>query len=103
MQPVKFMQEKLKEPIQKEQQCDLDIRTSTNAIGEIINFSQELNSLFWDLVAHLTPEEHKFYETNKWCDIYIDKIKATLGELYEDICMLNVMSCIEIDKAKKRI
>ena len=30
------------------QQTDLDIKTSENMIGEIINLSQELNSLLWD-------------------------------------------------------
>lgn len=65
-----------------EEQADLDIKTSVNKIGEIINLSQELNSLLWDRVFH--------------GDTYED-----IKELYYDICQLDVMSGIEIDKAKK--
>nr|DAZ22088.1 MAG TPA: RNA-dependent RNA polymerase [Caudoviricetes sp.] len=65
-----------------EHQADLDIKTSVNKIGEIVNLSQVLNSLYWDRIAHgQTHEENK--------------------ELYYDICQLDVMSGIEIDKAKK--
>lgn len=65
-----------------EQQADLDIKTSVNKIGEIVNLSQELNSLLWD----------KMYHGATYNDI---------KELYYDICQLDVMSGIEIDKAKK--
>ena len=65
-----------------EEQADLDIKTSVNKIGEIINLSQELNSLLWD----------KMYHGSTYDDI---------KELYYDICQLDVMSGIEIDKAKK--
>lgn len=58
---------------------DLDIKTSKNLIGEIINLSQILNSEYWDRVS---------------------KNISTDG-LYELISQLDVMSCIEIDKAKK--
>ena len=73
---------KVKRYYTPEQQADLDIRTSVNKIGEIINLSQELNSLLWDRVYHGAT---------------YDDIK----ELYYDICQLDVMSGIEIDKAKK--
>lgn len=65
-----------------EEQADLDIKISVNKIGEIVNLSQELNSLLWD-------EMHRGagYED--------------IRELYYDICQLDVMSGIEIDKAKK--
>ena len=63
-----------------EQQNDLDIKTSVNKIGEIVNLSQHLNSLFWN----------KFAKTGKY-DM----------KLYEDICKLAVASNIEIDRAKK--
>lgn len=62
-----------------EDKIDLDIKTSKNLIGEIINLSQILNSEYWDRL-------HK----NKPVD-----------GLYELISQLDVMSCIEIDKAKK--
>lgn len=60
-----------------EEQADLDIKTSVNKIGEIINLSQELNSLLWD----------KMYNGYSYDDI---------KELYYDICQLDVMSGIEI-------
>lgn len=65
-----------------EEQADLDIKTAVNQIGEIINLSQELNSLLWDRMFHGSTYEN-------------------VKELYYDICQLDVMSGIEIDKAKK--
>ena len=65
-----------------EQKADLDFKTSVNKIGEIINFSQILNSLLWDNIAH-----GESFEQNM--------------ELYADIAQLDVMSNLEIDKAKK--
>lgn len=62
--------------------ADLDIRTSVNKIGEIVNLSQQLNSIFWEKVNKGT------------------KIEDCLP-LYYDICKLSVLSGIEIDKAKK--
>lgn len=62
--------------------ASLDVRTSVNKIGEIINLAQLLNSLYWDNMSK---------------GISIDKNK----ELYMDICKLDVLSGIEIDKAKK--
>ena len=62
-----------------EDKIDLDIKTSKNLIGEIINLSQILNSEYWDRL----------------------KKGKSLEGLYEIISQLDVMSCIEIDKAKK--
>ena len=62
--------------------ADLDVKTSVNKIGEIVNLSQQLNSLYWE---HLHNGET--VEANE--------------ELYNDICKLDVLSGIEIDKAKK--
>jgi len=62
--------------------ADLDIKTSINKIGEIINFSQVLNSILWDRLYH----------------------GASIGdvmELYCDIAQLDVMSNLEIDSAKR--
>lgn len=62
------------------QQTDLDIKTSENMIGEIINLSQELNSLLWDkLNSGATFDE--------------------VAEIYYDTSMLDVMSGIEIRKS----
>lgn len=66
---------------------DLDYCTSENKIGEIVNLSQELNTLMWDIIN----QSHKSLK-----DSY-----ANIKEIYHDICILNVLSCIEIDKAKK--
>lgn len=62
--------------------ADLDIKTSVNKIGEIINLSQELNSILWDRLYHGAS---------------IDDVM----ELYCDIAQLDVMSNLEIDSAKR--
>lgn len=61
----------------------LDVKTSKNLIGEIINLSQELNTLIWDSIAR---------KNKTWDEIQ---------EIYLDICKLSVMSNLEIDAAKK--
>lgn len=65
-----------------EDQADLDVKTSVNKIGEIINLSQQLNSLMWERI-------------NKGHAI------SECMELYCDICKLAVLSGVEIDRAKK--
>lgn len=67
--------------------ADLDDKTSNNKIGEIVNLSQELNSLLWDIVMKSGQTVNEQYEFIK--------------EIYYDVCQLDVMSNIEIDKAKK--
>jgi len=67
--------------------ADLDDKTSNNKIGEIVNLSQELNSLLWDIVSKSGQSMEEQY----------DQIK----EIYFDVCQLDVLSNIEIDKAKK--
>lgn len=62
-----------------QQKADLDIKTSKNLIGEIINFSQQLNSKMSDMI----------------------KKNEDIEDILKDISTLNIMSCIEIDKAKK--
>lgn len=62
--------------------ADVDIKCSANKIGEIINMAQMLNSLYWD-------------KKKKGCD------EKELLDLYKDISNLNILSCIEIDRAKK--
>ena len=64
--------------------ADLDIRTSVNKIGEIINLSQELNTKLWDSLNTGASKDS-------------DEIR----NLYKDIAKLDVMSGCEIDKAKK--
>ena len=69
------------------QKSDLDYKTSDNKIGEIVNLSQELNTLMWNIINKLKKPLSECYEDIK--------------DIYHDICVLNVLSCIEIDKAKK--
>lgn len=58
--------------------ADLDVKTSVNKIGEIVNLSQQLNSILWDRV-------------NRGFTI------ESCQELYLDICKLAVLSGIEIN------
>lgn len=62
--------------------ADTDIKNSSNKIGEIINLAQQLNTIYWN---------KKFNGTNE----------DELLELYKDICQLDILSCIEIDRCKK--
>lgn len=73
-----------------ENQADLDFRTSDNRIGEIVNLSQELNTIMWDTINSIA-----FFNKSD------DEIYNAIKNIYYDICQLNIMSCIEIDKAKK--
>lgn len=65
-----------------EQKADLDIKTSVNKIGDIINLSQELQTYMWHQLNHGATYED-------------------IEKLYFDICQLAVLSNLEIDKAKK--
>lgn len=65
-----------------EQQADLDIKTSVNKIGEIVNLSQEIQTLMW----------HMLNNGKSWDDV---------KTLYYDACQLNAQSGAEIDMAKK--
>lgn len=73
---------KIKRKFTNAEKADLDIKTAVNKIGEVVNLSQDLNSLYWDFL-HDGAEEQD------------------LEEIYKDICILAVASGIEIDKAKK--
>jgi hypothetical protein len=65
-----------------EDMSDLDIKTSVNKIGEIINLSQELNSILWDLLNKESSEQ----------DVPL---------IYRMASQLDIMSNIEIDSAKR--
>lgn len=58
-----------------------DIKCSKNKIGEIINLAQVLNTVYWSNVDE---------KSDKW-----------LEDLFRNICTLNALSCIEIDRCKK--
>ena len=66
----------------QDDQADLDVKTSANKIGEIINLSQQLNSLMWDRLSR-------------------GKSIASCMDLYLDICKLAVLSNVEIDRSKR--
>lgn len=66
----------------QDDKADLDVKTSVNKIGEIINLSQQLNSLMWDKISKGASVE-------------------SCMELYCDICKLAVLSNVEIDSAKR--
>ena len=68
--------------------AQLDQKIAENKIGEIINLSQFLNSLFWD-------EFHRLDCFNNRGEFH--KLKP----LYYEICILAVLSGMEIDKAKR--
>ena len=77
--PTCFVEaKKIKRYYTDEQKADLDVRTSVNKIGEIVNLSQQLNSLFWQNIYN-----GQSIEDNK--------------ELYDDICKLAVLSNVEIN------
>lgn len=73
---------KIKRHYTTEDLSDLDIKTSVNKIGEIINLAQKLTSIAWNKINSGASIDDVF-------------------EIYRDICQLSVMSNIEIDKAKK--
>ena len=73
---------KVKRYYTKQQQTELDIKTSVNLIGDIINLSQELQTLMW----------HKL----NGADTY-----EAIKYLVYDICQLDIASNLEIDAAKK--
>ena len=60
----------------------LDQKISINKIGEVVNLSQKLNSICWELV--------------------FDGKHDQANEVYQDICKLAILSGIEIDKAKRK-
>ena len=66
----------------QDDKADLDVKTSVNKIGEIINLSQQLNSIMWDKITRGKPIE-------------------SCMDLYLDICKLAVLSNVEIDRAKR--
>ncbi|MBR6939900.1 MAG: hypothetical protein IKH65_03760, partial [Clostridia bacterium] len=71
------------EPAEGKSLAEIDRLISENKIGEIVNLSQKLNTIYWSIIN--TP------------DISI----ISPDELYKDICILAVLSNTEIDKAKR--
>ena len=81
--PTCFVEaKKIKRKFTPDELADLDIKTSVNKIGEIINLSQELNTQLWEMMNNGAT--------------YKD-----IEPMYCDISKLAILSGIEIDKAKK--
>lgn len=79
--PISLVEaETKKRPYSKEAMAEVDVTIAENFIGDIVNLSQVLNSVYWD-----TRFEKKNFDT------------------YKDIATLSVLSGIEIDKAKKLV
>lgn len=73
-----------------EDKSKLDVRTSVNKIGEIVNLSQYLNSIMWENIytdIHNGSDAETAFNNQK--------------EIYLDICILAVSSGVEIDSAKR--
>ena len=68
-------------PDTPEGKAELDHEISQNKIGEIINLSQLLNTLYWHSTLNDAGQDNE--------------------RLYKDICILAVLSGMEIDKAKR--
>lgn len=64
--------------------ADIDRVISENLIGEVVNLSQKLNTIYWTMK-----------------NVYQIHIPINADELYKDICILAVLSNTEIDKAKR--
>ena len=89
--PTSFIEaKKIQWVYNAQSQAQLDINTSVNLIGQIVNLSQYLNSIMWE---------------NIYNDIKngVDKETAfnNQSELYDDICILSAASGSEIDRAKR--
>ena len=81
--PTSFVSaRKVKRYYTPEQQADLDIKTSVNKIGEIINLSQELNSLLWDRMYH--------------GETYDDTIKVLSGRFGSGKSMLMISNALKL-------
>lgn len=89
--PTSFIEaKKIQWTYDAKSKAQLDINTSVNLIGQIVNQSQYLNSIMWERIC----DEVKQGVSNA------DAIQHQ-HELYDDICILSAASGCEIDKAKK--
>lgn len=76
--------------------ANIDVDIAQNAIGQIVNAGQMLNSAYWDIAYH--DDEGREYFDYGDAD---EKIRTQLSRLYDNISLLSSMSQLEIDKAKK--
>lgn len=89
--PTCFVEaKKIKHHYTASDKATLDMKTSVNRIGEIVNLSQYLNSIMWDNIYRDLKN-----------GINTDEVFKKQNELYKDICILACASGIEIDGAKR--
>lgn len=89
--PTSFIEaKKIQWTYDSNSKAKLDINTSVNLIGQIVNLSQYLNSIMWERIYD--DVQHG-----------VDKETAIRNQtdLYNDICILSAASGCEIDRAKK--
>ena len=89
--PTSFIEaKKIQWVYNSKSQAQLDINTSVNLIGQIVNLSQYLNSIMWENIHNDLANG-------------VDKETAfkNQSELYDNICILSSASGSEIDRAKK--
>lgn len=89
--PTSFIEaKKIQWTYDAKSKAQLDINTSVNLIGQIVNQSQYLNSIMWERIC----DEVKQGVSNEEAILH-------QHELYDDICILSAASGAEIDRAKK--
>lgn len=89
--PTSFIEaKKIQWTYDSNSKAKLDINTSVNLIGQIVNLSQYLNSVMWERIYN----DVKNGVDNE------EAIKRQ-SELYNDICILSSASGVAIDAAKK--
>lgn len=81
---------KIKHRYNSADKAKLDINTSVNKIGEIVNLSQYLNSIMWENI-------HNDLQNG----VDVETAFKNQNELYKDICILSAASGVAIDQAKK--
>lgn len=89
--PTSFIEaKKIQWTYDNNSKAKLDINTSVNLIGQIVNLSQYLNSVMWERIYNDISN-----------GISNEKAIANQFELYNDICTLSSASGSEIDRAKR--
>ena len=89
--PTSFIEaKKIQWTYDAKSKAQLDINTSVNLIGQIVNQSQYLNSIMWERIYNEVKQ-----------GVSNDEAIHHQHELYDDICILSAASGAEIDKAKR--
>lgn len=89
--PTSFIEaKKIQWTYDAKSKAQLDINTSVNLIGQIVNQSQYLNSIMWERIYDEVAQ-----------GISNEEAIEHQHELYDDICILSAASGSEIDRAKK--